>query len=87
MSGTHRISGRLPYDFPQTPADPVALHRISHLLGDREAHPGRVVVAAIAHLHDEGLGREGLVGNFDSGGGSQEIRPVPQSLHENSCGA
>jgi hypothetical protein len=34
---------------------------------------------AVAHLKNEGSGR-----NFDRSGGSQEIRPVPQSLHGNS---
>ena len=82
MSRTRRFTGRPSHDFPQSAADAITFHRISYLFRDREADPGWAAVAAIAHLNDESLGRD-----FDCGGGSQEIRPVPQSLHAKSCAA
>jgi hypothetical protein len=82
MSAACRLAGGLSHDLPQPPAYAIALHCIADLPGDREADPRGTIVSTVAHLKDEGPGR-----NFGRSGGSQKIRPVPQSLHGNSHGA
>src|SRR3569623_3528091 len=77
MMGVHRYRIEPLHQFAKPAPDPVALGGIAVLLGDGEADPDRPVVVAAAALQHERAGvHPRAIGN------GEEIRPLPQPIHD-----
>src|ERR1041385_2276618 len=70
------------HDFPEAPADPVALDRGADLPGDREAEAGRGGGGPPARPQHEGLAR--TPGPLRGG---EEVPPLSQPLHAAAAAA
>lgn len=82
MAGPHPFAPRQSYRLAQPAAHAIAFHRISNFPRDGEPDPGRLVVAAMARLQDEGR-----ASHLDPGRGVQKISTPAQSLHRGTPAA
>jgi hypothetical protein len=77
MMGLHRHRIEPLHQFAKPAPDTIALGRVAVLLGDGEADADRAKVIAAAALQDErGIIHPRAIGNGD------EIRPLPQPIHD-----
>jgi hypothetical protein len=77
MMGLHRHRIEPLHQFAKSAPDAIALGRVAVLFGDGETDPDRAEIVAAAALQDErGTIRPRAIGN------GEEIRPLPQPIHD-----